>query len=50
MAKKKKNKLPIQRVRKQNMTDRDRLNTMVIPDKKKGASKKKCRKPLTDED
>ena len=42
--KKKKKKNPIQRVRKSSMTDRDRLSTQVIPDKKKEQNKKKCRK------
>ena len=42
MDKKKKN--AIQRVRKVNMTDRDRLSTQVIPDKKKAENKKRCRR------
>jgi len=42
MAKKKKQS--IQRVRKVNMTDRDRLSTLIIPDKKKKQNKLKCRK------
>ena len=33
-------------VRKINKTDRDRLNTMVILDKKKEANKKKCRNSI----
>ena len=40
----KKLKHTIQRVRKVNMTDRDRLSVQIIPDKKKKQSKLKCRK------
>ena len=36
------------RVRKVNMTDRDRLGEQVIPDKKKVENKKKCRKFVRD--
>ena len=42
MAKKKKHS--ILRVRKSNMTDRDRLSTQIIPDKKKKENKNKCRR------
>jgi len=42
MAKNKKH--TILRVRKVNMTDRDRLSTLIIPDKKKKQNKEKCRK------
>ena len=44
MAKKKKHS--ILRVRKVNMTDRDRISTQVIPDKKKKESKNRCRKKV----
>ena len=40
----KKHKHSILRVRKVNMTDRDRLSTMVVRDKKKELNKYKCRK------
>jgi len=40
----KKQKHTILRVRKVNMTDRDRLSVQIIPDKKKKQSKLKCRK------
>lgn len=40
----KKEKKDVLRVRKQNKTERSRLSTMVVPDKKKEANKKKCRK------
>lgn len=33
-------------IRRQNKTDRNRLNTMVIKDKKKEENKKKCRKKI----
>ena len=46
MAKKKKQS--IQRFRKVNMTDRDRLSVQIIPDKKKKQSKLKCRKRETE--
>ena len=46
MAKEKKN--PVLRVRKKSMTDRERVSTMVIPDKKKKQNKIKCRKPIKD--
>lgn len=39
-------KHPVQRVRKVSKTDRDRLSTQVIPDKKKNKSKKKCKKQV----
>jgi len=42
MAKKKKH--PILRVRKSPKTDRDNLQTRVIPNKKKAQKKKWCRK------
>jgi len=41
MAKKLKN--PILRVRKVSMTDRDRLSTQIIRDKKKEQNKRWCR-------
>jgi len=41
MRKEKKN--PILRVRKQSMTDRGRLSTMIIRDKKKEQNRKMCR-------
>ena len=47
MGKEKKN--PVLRVRKKSMTDRARVSTMVIPDKKKKQSKRACRKPIKDE-
>jgi len=40
----KKKKHSIQRVRKISKTERSRLNTMVILDKKKKENKNKCRK------
>ena len=46
MAKKKKHS--VLRIRKKSRTDRSRLNTMVIPDKKKEDSKKKCRRKDND--
>jgi hypothetical protein len=46
MRKEKKN--PILRVRKQSMTERGRLSTMVIKDKKKEQSKKKCRGKISE--
>jgi len=44
MAKKKKH--PVLRVRRVNKTDRDKLSTMVIKDKKKQQNKNKCRRNL----
>ena len=41
MSKEKKN--PVLRVRKENKTERGRISTMVIPDKKKKENKNKCR-------
>ena len=47
MRKRQKKKFDIQhksnKLRKRNKTERERLGTMVIPDKKKAANKKKCR-------
>ena len=40
----KKTKHPVLRVRKTPKTDRNRLTTMSIPDKKKENNKNKCRK------
>jgi len=48
MAKGKKHS--VLRVRKKSLTDRTRLNTMVIPDKKKTKNKKKCRKKVNYDD
>jgi len=36
--------------RRSNPTKRDRLSTMVIPDKKKVANKKKCRGKVNTDD
>jgi hypothetical protein len=41
--KQKKKKHAILRVRKKSNTERSRLGTMVVADKKKAANKKKCR-------
>ena len=41
MRKEKKN--PVLRVRNQSKTERGRISTMVIPDKKKAENKKRCR-------
>ena len=40
---KKKKKHSVLGVRKENKTDRNRLNTMIIPDKKKKETKNRCR-------
>lgn len=42
----KKKEHSILRVRRESMTDRDRLGTMTHKDKKKEASKKACRKKI----
>ena len=44
--KKKKEKPAILRVRRKSLTEIGRLSEMVIPNKKKAANKKKCRKPV----
>ena len=43
MNKRQKKKHSVLRVRRTNKTERGRLHTMVIADKKKEANKKKCR-------
>jgi hypothetical protein len=43
-------KKTISRVRKKNYTNRERLGTMVIKDKKKQINKKKCRKKVNTDD
>ncbi|GAI79555.1 unnamed protein product [marine sediment metagenome] len=48
MKNKKKKKHATSRVRKDSKTERSRLNTMVIPDKKKEENKKKCRSKKND--
>jgi hypothetical protein len=40
---KKPKKHSILRIRKKNLTERQRLGTMIIPNKKKEANKKRCR-------
>jgi len=47
---KKKTKPAILRVRRISLTDRDRLGEQVIPDKKKKNSKRKCRRPIKEDE
>ena len=39
-----------QSVRKKSKTDRDRLSTQIIPDKKKKQSKDKCREDIKEDE